>query len=66
MMDIHNPVKKILATKELTVNINGMIYDVLLIPRDIVVEVDYAQCPEEYPVVQATIAAVRQACKRND
>lgn len=42
-------VKQILATKELSVNIGGIIYDVLLIPRDICVEVDYRNCPEDDP-----------------
>lgn len=39
-------VKKILATKELTVNIDGAVYDALLIPRDRVVDVEYPDTRE--------------------
>ena len=42
-------IKKILATKELTLNMGGVVYDVLLIPREQVVEMDYSQCPEDAP-----------------
>lgn len=42
-------IKKILATKELTLNMGGVVYDVLLIPRERVVEMDYSQCPEDAP-----------------
>lgn len=41
--------KKILATRELSVNINGQIYDVLLIPREQFVDVDYSNAPELDP-----------------
>lgn len=40
---------ELLATRELTVNINGKIYDILLIPREPLVDVDYSQAPELDP-----------------
>lgn len=40
---------ELLATRELTVNINGKIYDVLLIPREPLVNVDYSEAPELDP-----------------
>lgn len=43
-------IKQVIATKDLTVNIGGITYDALLIPRDKVVEVDYKDCPEDSPV----------------
>lgn len=43
-------IKQVIATKDLTVNIGGITYDALLIPRDQVVEVDYKDCPEDSPV----------------
>lgn len=42
-------IKQILATRELTVNIEGKVYDVLLIPREKFVDVDYSQAPELDP-----------------
>lgn len=42
-------VKKILANKELIVNIEGVEYDALLIPREWVVDVDYKNHPEDDP-----------------
>lgn len=42
-------VKQILATRELTVNIEGKVYDVLLIPREKFVDVDCSQAPELDP-----------------
>lgn len=45
-------VKQILATRELTVNIEGKVYDVLLIPRDKLVDVDYSKAPELDPTRQ--------------
>lgn len=41
--------KEVLATRELTLNMNGKLYDVLLIPRERVVDVDYSQAPELDP-----------------
>lgn len=52
--------KQIIATKELSVNIGGIIYDVLLIPRDKFVEVDYSNCPEDDPRVKQLIEKIRQ------
>lgn len=43
-------IKQVIATKDLTVNIGGITYDALLIPRDQVVEVDYKDCPEDSPM----------------
>lgn len=41
--------KQILATMELSLNMGGNVYDVLLIPRDRLVDVDYSQVPERDP-----------------
>lgn len=38
--------KTILATKELEANIGGVIYDVLLIPREKLVDIDYSELKE--------------------
>jgi hypothetical protein len=51
--------KMILATKELTVTINGMTYDCLLIPRERFVNVDYRDCPEDHPRVRRLIEKIR-------
>lgn len=52
--------KKILATKELSINIGGVIYDVLLIPRDVVVDVDYSQVPEDDPRVKNLMEKIKR------
>ena len=41
--------KVIRATKELSLNMGGEVYDVLLIPRERIVEIDYTDCPEDDP-----------------
>ncbi len=43
------PVRTVLATRELTVNINGKLYDCLLIPRERIVNIDYSEAPELAP-----------------
>lgn len=43
-------VKTLLATRELTVDINGVTYDVLLIPREKAVDIDYSKAPELHPL----------------
>lgn len=43
-------VRKILATKDIVVNINGVVYDALLIPREKMVDIDYSNHPEDDPV----------------
>ena len=52
--------KKILATKELSINIGGVEYDCLLIPKEICVDVDYKDCPEDHPQVQKMIEKVKK------
>lgn len=52
--------KQILATKELSVNIGGIVYDALLIPREKFVNVDYRNFPEDDPRVKALIQKVRE------
>jgi hypothetical protein len=37
------------VTKEVTVNLHGEIFDVLVIPRKQFVELDYTDCPEDNP-----------------
>ena len=51
--------KHLVATKDLTVNINGIEYDCLLIPKDNLVDVDYHNCPEAHPRVKRLIEKVR-------
>lgn len=53
-------VKQILATKELVLNIGGIEYDVLLIPRDRLVDVNYKDCPEDDPRVKQLIEKIRK------
>lgn len=65
-MSVANPIKKVLATKELTLNIGGVEYDVLLIPRDRMVDIDYSECPEEHPIVQAALESVRKSCRKSE
>ena len=43
-------VKTLIATREITVNINGAIYDVLLVPREKTVDIDYSKAPELHPL----------------
>lgn len=52
--------KQILATKELKVIIGGKEYECLLIPTEVVVDVDYRQCPEDHPRVQRLIEKVKR------
>ncbi len=52
--------KRLLATKDLTVNINGIEYDCLLIPKEILVDVDYHNCPEEHPRVKRLIEKIQK------
>lgn len=52
--------KQILATKELKVIIDGVEYECLLIPPSEVVDIDYRNCPEKDPRVQALIKKVKE------
>lgn len=52
--------KRILATKELKVSIGGVEYEALLIPTEKIVDVDYRNCPEDDPRVQALMDKVRR------
>lgn len=52
--------KVVLATKEIVVNIHGVEYDCLLIPRNEIVNIDFTQCPEDHPVVKKLIDKVRK------
>lgn len=52
--------KQLLATKELKVIIGGKEYDCLLIPTEQVVDVDYRNCPEDDPRVQALMRKVSE------
>ncbi len=54
------PIKRILATKEIEVNIGGIEYLALLIPKDLAVDIDYRNCPEDDPRVQALIEKIRR------
>ena len=65
-MSVANPIKKVLATKELTLNMGGVEYDVLFIPRDRIVDIDYSECPEEHPIVQAALESVRKSCRKSE
>lgn len=65
-MSVANPIKKVLATRDLTLNMGGVEYDVLLIPRDRMVDIDYSECPENHPIVQAALESVRAACRRSE
>lgn len=43
-------VKQIMANIEFTVNIRGIVYDVLLVPREKgLIDVDYTNCPDADP-----------------
>ena len=52
--------KVILATKEIVVNIHGIEYDCLLIPRNELVDIDFKQCPEDHPVVKKIIDKIKK------
>ena len=52
--------KQILATKEIKVSIGGKEYDCVLIPSSEVVDVDYRNCPEDHPRVQALMDKIRK------
>ncbi|MGI6221580.1 MAG: hypothetical protein ACOYIP_06920 [Coriobacteriales bacterium] len=52
--------KTLISTKEITVNMNGVEYDCILIPRDIVVDVDYSLVPENHPKIKRLIDKVRR------
>ena len=65
-MSVSNPIRKVLATKELTLNMGGAEYDVLLIPRDKIVDIDYSECPEEHPIVQAALESVKESCRNSE
>jgi len=51
--------KQLLATKELKVIIGGKEYECLLIPTELVVDVDYRNCPEDHPKVKRLIEMIR-------
>lgn len=42
-------VRKILATKDIVMIIEGVTYDALLIPREKMVDMDYSNHPEDDP-----------------
>jgi hypothetical protein len=42
--------RQVIATKEITVNIHGVEYDALLIPKHDLLEIDYANFPEDDPL----------------
>ena len=52
--------KVLIATKEIMVNIHGVEYDCLLIPRDNLVNIDFTQCPEDHPIVKKIIDKVKK------
>lgn len=52
--------QQILATKECVLNIGGLEYDVLLIPREKLVDVSYKNCPEDDPRVKALMDRIRR------
>lgn len=52
--------KQIVAAKQLSVNVNGIEYEVLMIPKDPFVEVDYSMFPEDHPKVRALIEKLRR------
>ncbi len=58
--------KQILATRELKVIIGGVEYECLLIPPSEVVDIDYRNCPEKDPRVQALIEKVRAEYGRDN
>ena len=51
--------KQIIATKELTVKISGIEYDCLLIPKEVVVDVDYKVCPENHPKIKRLMEKIQ-------
>ena len=50
----------IISTKEITVNLYGVEYDCILIPKDLVVDVDYSLVPENHPKIQRLMDKVRK------
>lgn len=58
--------KRILATKELKVIIDGIEYECLLIPPPGVIDIDYRNCPEKDPRVQSLIAKIRAEYESDD
>ena len=50
----------IVSTKEITVNLYGIEYDCILIPKDLVVDVDYSLVPENHPKIQRLMDKVRK------
>lgn len=52
-------VKQLLATKDITVNIGGIEYDCLLIPKTRLMDIDYSDIPEEDPRVLDLISKIR-------
>ncbi len=52
--------KRLVATRDIKVNIHGVEYDCLLIPKDKLVDVDYRQAPEEHPLVKEMIDKIRK------
>lgn len=55
--------KTLISTKEITVNVNGIEYDCILIPKDILVDVDYSYAPENHPKIRRMIEKVRRGEK---
>lgn len=53
-------VKQVIATRELSVNVNGIEYELLMIPKDPFMEVDYSLCPEMHPAVRRLIDELRR------
>ena len=52
--------KTIISTKEITVNMYGVEYDCILIPKEIIVDVDYSITPENHPKIKRLIDKVRK------
>ena len=50
----------IVSTKEITVNLYGIEYDCILIPKDLVVDVDYSLVPENHTKIQRLMDKVRK------
>ena len=52
--------KTLVSTKEIEVNMNGIEYDCILIPKDIVLDIDYSLVPENHPKIRRLIDKVRK------
>jgi len=50
MSESVGPRKIVRATREITANINGEEYDVLMIPKNMISEIDFSQFPEDDPL----------------